>query len=129
METVVLIKDVYNITGIGPVPVGAVKSGVLRVGMKLNIGGRIMTLKSIEHHHDQLSEAEVGTNVGISLQGGDYKLLKSFEGKEVIFSEGGEVESNFGDSIRPESRTSEPPKALHPTGLFDSLKSLFYGSK
>ena len=37
MESIVFIQDVYNITGIGAVPVGLVKKGVLKIGMKINI--------------------------------------------------------------------------------------------
>ena len=36
------IQDVYRITGIGAVPVGKVESGILRVGMKANIDGKII---------------------------------------------------------------------------------------
>jgi len=62
------IQDVYNIAGIGAVPVGKVESGVLRIGMKANIDGKIIEIKSIEKHHEQIKEAQPGDNVGISVK-------------------------------------------------------------
>ncbi len=62
------IQEVYNIAGIGPVPVGKVERGVLRIGMKANIDGKIIEIKSIEKHHEQIKEAQTGDNVGISVK-------------------------------------------------------------
>ena len=87
MRTTVYIQDVYNITGIGVVPVGAVKDGELRIGMKLTINGVVMTLKSIEMHHQSLQVAHVGDNIGFTLQGGNKNLLNQVKGKHVIFSD------------------------------------------
>jgi len=61
------IQDVYNITGIGSVPVGKVESGILRIGMKANVDGKIIEIKAIEKHHKQIKEAQTGDNVGISV--------------------------------------------------------------
>ena len=69
------IQDVYDITGIGTVPVGKVETGVMKVGQKIIVlPGRSGTgvegeVRSIEAHHEQLKEAEAGDNVGISLRG------------------------------------------------------------
>ena len=69
------IQDVYDITGIGTVPVGKVETGVMKVGQKvLVLPGRSGTgiegeVKSIEAHHEQLQEAEAGDNVGINVRG------------------------------------------------------------
>ncbi len=69
------IQDVYNITGIGVVPVGRVETGVLKVGQKLiAVPGRegkgvSGELKSIEMHHEQLKEAGPGDNVGFNVRG------------------------------------------------------------
>jgi len=69
------IQDVYNITGIGVVPVGRVETGVLKVNDKViavpgregkGIPGEV---KSIEMHHEQLKEAVPGDNVGLSVRG------------------------------------------------------------
>ena len=69
------IQDVYNITGIGVVPVGRVETGVLKVGDKvIAMPGREGKgvhgeCKSIEMHHEQMQEAEPGDNVGLSVRG------------------------------------------------------------
>ena len=69
------IQDVYEITGIGTVPVGKVETGVMKVGQKVIIlPGRSGTgiqgeVKTIEAHHEQLKEAEAGDNVGINIRG------------------------------------------------------------
>lgn len=69
------IQDVYNITGIGVVPVGKVATGKLKLGQKLiampgrDGKGVKGELKTIEMHHEQHQEAQPGDNVGISVRG------------------------------------------------------------
>lgn len=69
------IQDVYEITGIGTVPVGKVETGVMKPGQKIVIlPGRSGVgipgeIKSIEAHHEQLPEAEAGDNVGVNIRG------------------------------------------------------------
>ena len=69
------IQDVYDITGIGTVPVGKVETGVMKVGQKVIVlpgrsgAGVEGEVRSIEAHHEQLKEAEAGDNVGINLRG------------------------------------------------------------
>ncbi len=69
------IQDVYEITGIGTVPVGKIETGIMKVGQKIIVlPGRSGTgiegeVRSIEAHHEQLPEAEAGDNVGINLRG------------------------------------------------------------
>ncbi|RLG27751.1 translation elongation factor EF-1 subunit alpha [Methanosarcinales archaeon] len=69
------IQDVYNITGIGVVPVGRVETGVMKVGDKVTVmparegTGVSGEVKSIEMHHEQIQEAIPGDNVGFSVRG------------------------------------------------------------
>jgi elongation factor 1-alpha len=69
------IQDVYEITGIGTVPVGKIETGVMKIGQKVKIlpgrsgKGVDGEVKSIEMHHEQLQEAPAGDNVGINLRG------------------------------------------------------------
>jgi len=69
------IQDVYEITGIGVVPVGKIETGILKVGQKVIVlPGRSGTgisgeIKTIEMHHEQLKEAPSGYNVGINVKG------------------------------------------------------------
>jgi len=69
------IQDVYNITGIGTVPVGRVETGIMKVNDKVIITpareGKGVTgeVKTIEMHHEQIPQAEPGDNVGFSVRG------------------------------------------------------------
>lgn len=69
------IQDVYNITGIGVVPVGRIETGVMKIGDKVIVvparEGKGVTgeVKTIEMHHEQLTEAEPGDNVGFNVRG------------------------------------------------------------
>ncbi|MFT4311924.1 MAG: translation elongation factor EF-1 subunit alpha [Candidatus Woesearchaeota archaeon] len=69
------IQDVYNITGIGAVPVGKVETGIMKVGDKLiGVPGREgkgvnAELKSIEMHHESVQEVGPGDNIGFSARG------------------------------------------------------------
>jgi elongation factor 1-alpha len=69
------IQDVYNITGIGVVPVGRIETGIMKVGDKVTAvpgrEGKGITgeVKTIEMHHEQHKQAEPGDNVGFSVKG------------------------------------------------------------
>src|SRR3989344_5817283 len=65
------LQDVYSIKGVGVVPVGRIETGVLRPGDKVIIepSGKIADVKTIEAHHEQLTEARPGDNVGFNLRG------------------------------------------------------------
>ncbi|MDD5177808.1 MAG: translation elongation factor EF-1 subunit alpha [Candidatus Nanoarchaeia archaeon] len=69
------IQDVFNITGIGVVPVGKVETGVMKVGDKIIVlparegTGVKGEVKSIEMHHEQIQEAIPGDNIGFSVRG------------------------------------------------------------
>ena len=63
------VVDVFNIAGIGVIPVGEVMSGQLSRGMKANLNGKIVEIKSMEMNHQQLSVANTGDKVGMSLKG------------------------------------------------------------
>ena len=69
------IQDVYNITGIGVVPVGRVETGLMKVGDKVIIvpgregKGVHGEIKTIEMHHEMMPEAEPGDNIGFNIRG------------------------------------------------------------
>jgi len=65
------IQDVYSITGVGTVPVGRVETGVIKEGetvifMPSNKQGEV---KSLEMHHERISQAEPGDNIGFNIRG------------------------------------------------------------
>src|SRR3989344_1080090 len=69
------LQDVYNITGIGVVPVGRVETGIMKVGDKVIImparegAGVKGEVRTIEMHHEQINEAVPGDNIGFSVRG------------------------------------------------------------
>lgn len=69
------LQDVYEITGIGTVPVGKIVTGVMKVGQKVlilpgrNGKGIPGDVKTIEMHHESIPEAIAGDNVGVNIKG------------------------------------------------------------
>ena len=69
------VQDVYEITGIGTVPVGKVETGIMKVGQKVKIvpgrtgKGIEGEVKTIEMHHEAITTADAGDNVGINIRG------------------------------------------------------------
>ena len=69
------IQDVYNISGIGVVPVGRVETGTMKIGDKVIVvpgregKGVHGEVKTIEAHHEQVKEAIPGDNIGFNVRG------------------------------------------------------------
>jgi len=65
------LQDVYKISGIGTVPVGRVETGVIKPNMSITFGpvGTTTECKSVEMHHEQVTEAIPGDNVGFNVKG------------------------------------------------------------
>ncbi|MFH1390721.1 MAG: translation elongation factor EF-1 subunit alpha [Candidatus Diapherotrites archaeon] len=65
------IQDVYNIKGVGSVPVGRVETGILKPGDKIVVmpSGKTGEVKSVEAHHEQLPQAIPGDNIGFNVRG------------------------------------------------------------
>lgn len=64
--------------GIGTVPVGRVETGVLKPNMLVTIAPVMITteVKSVEMHHESLSEALPGDNVGFNIKNVSVKDIK-----------------------------------------------------
>ncbi len=69
------LQDVYEITGIGTVPVGKIETGIMKIGQKVIIlpgrsgKGIEGEVRTVEMHHEQMPQGEAGDNVGISIKG------------------------------------------------------------
>jgi len=65
------VQDIYNIKGVGTVPVGRVETGILKPGDTIIFmpSGKTGEVKSIEAHHEQLTQAIPGDNVGFNVRG------------------------------------------------------------
>ncbi len=65
------IQDVYNIKGVGAIPVGRVETGILKSNTQVIVmpSGKKGEVKDIEEHHEKLAEARPGNNIGFSIRG------------------------------------------------------------
>jgi len=72
------LQDVYKIGGIGTVPVGRVETGVIKPGMVVAFApvGLTTEVKSVEMHHEALTEAVPGDNVGFNVKNVSVKDIK-----------------------------------------------------
>ncbi|PIO25119.1 hypothetical protein AB205_0214430 [Aquarana catesbeiana] len=64
------LQDMYKIGGIGTVPVGRVENGLLKPGMVVTFAPVNVTteVKSVEMHHEALTEACPSDNVGFDIK-------------------------------------------------------------
>merc|ERR1719429_949415 len=72
------LQDVYNIGGIGTVPVGRAETGIIKPGMVVTFAPNMLTteVKSVEMHHESLPEAVPGDNVGFNVKNVSVKDIK-----------------------------------------------------
>uniref|UniRef100_A0A3Q3ES38 Eukaryotic translation elongation factor 1 alpha 1 n=1 Tax=Labrus bergylta TaxID=56723 RepID=A0A3Q3ES38_9LABR len=72
------LQDVYKIGGIGTVPVGRVETGTLKSGMVVTFAPVNVTteVKSVEMHHEALTEALPGDNVGFNVKNVSVKDIR-----------------------------------------------------
>jgi elongation factor 1-alpha len=72
------LQDVYKIGGIGTVPVGRVETGVLKPGMVVTFAPAMVSteVKSVEMHHEALTEANPGDNVGFNVKNVSVKDIR-----------------------------------------------------
>merc|ERR1712134_107335 len=108
------LQDVYKIGGIGTVPVGRVETGVIRPGMVVTFGptGLCTEVKSVEMHHESLTEAFPGDNVGFNVKNVSVKEIKrghvasdsksdpckeavTFEAQVIIMNHPGKISNGY----------------------------------
>ncbi|RDD39543.1 Elongation factor 1-alpha [Trichoplax sp. H2] len=108
------LQDVYKIGGIGTVPVGRVETGKLKPGVIVTFSPANITteVKSVEMHHESLTEALPGDNVGFNVKNvsvkdirrgmvaGDSKNdppkeAKSFKAQVIILNHPGEIRAGY----------------------------------
>ncbi|KAJ3424303.1 elongation factor 1-alpha 1 [Anaeramoeba flamelloides] len=108
------LQDVYKISGIGTVPVGRVETGILRPGMVVTFAPVNITteVKSVEMHHETLSEAFPGDNVGFNVKNisvkdirrgmvaGDSKndppaAVQNFTAQVIVMNHPGQIKVNY----------------------------------
>jgi elongation factor 1-alpha len=112
------LQDVYKIGGIGTVPVGRVETGVLKPNMVVTFApaGLTTEVKSVEMHHEQLTEAVPGDNVGFNVKNVSVKDLRrgfvasdsknapasgcaSFNAQVIILNHPGQISAGYSPVI------------------------------
>jgi elongation factor 1-alpha len=108
------LQDVYKIGGIGTVPVGRVETGVMKPGDTVVFAPSDVTteVKSIEMHHEQLTEAAPGDNVGFNIKNVAVKDIRrgnvcsnakndparqceSFDAQVIVLNHPGEIGNGY----------------------------------
>src|SRR3989338_7079151 len=95
------LEDIYNITGIGIVLVGKVESGTLTKDMQLNITGYVFKIELLETNNEEITRAEPGTGVGISIGfvNSVNERLDKFKTKIITFSDSKHVDSTNSSEL------------------------------
>ncbi|KAA6345319.1 MAG: putative Elongation factor 1-alpha 1, partial [Streblomastix strix] len=108
------IQDVFKIGGIGTVPVGRVETGILTPGQVVTVAPAMITTecKSVEMHHEALTQAVPGDNVGFNLKGVSVKDIKrgfvcgdskqdppqeaeSFQAQVIVMQHPGQIQNGY----------------------------------
>merc|ERR1711970_1571576 len=108
------LQDVYKIGGIGTVPVGRVETGVIKAGMVCTFAPAAVTteVKSVEMHHETLSEGVPGDNVGFNVKNVSVKDIrrgnvagdskndpakesKTFDAQVIVLNHPGEIQKGY----------------------------------
>merc|ERR1712027_178237 len=108
------LQDVYEIGGIGTVPVGRVETGIIKPGMVVTFAPPNVTteVKSVEMHHESLPEAVPGDNVGFNVKNVSVKDIRrgnvasdskndpakkagSFNAQVIILNHPGEIKAGY----------------------------------
>merc|ERR1711936_908954 len=107
-------QDVYKIGGIGTVPVGRVETGVIKAGMVVTFAPAAVTteVKSVEMHHETLSQGVPGDNVGFNVKNVSVKDIrrgnvcsdskndpakeaKTFDAQVIVLNHPGEIQKGY----------------------------------
>ena len=108
------VQDVFKIGGIGTVPVGRVETGVIRPGITARFApsGVQGEVKSVETHHESVTEGLPGENVGFNVRGVAVKDIRrgfvasdadnepasgvdSFEAQVIVMNHPGEISNGY----------------------------------
>merc|ERR1712059_34952 len=108
------LQDVYKIGGIGTVPVGRVEAGMIKSAMVVMFQPANLTteVKSVEMHHETLTEGIPGDNVGFNVKNVSIKDIKrgmvtgdskndppaetaSFNAQVIVLNHPGEIHAGY----------------------------------
>jgi len=88
MNATVFLQNIFRV-GASFVVTGKVEEGVLKTGMKLNLGKKVASVSGIEMGRTQLKTAKAGDFIGFTLDAGpeDLSSLQKLLGSRVTLTE------------------------------------------
>lgn len=91
------------LSGIGTVPVGRVETGILKSGMVVTFAPVNVTteVKSVEMHHEALTEALPGDNVGFNIKNVSVKDIRRGNVAGDSKNDPPQEAANFTAQVRP----------------------------
>merc|ERR1712187_1087655 len=108
------LQDVYKISGSRTVPVGRVETGTIKAGMVCTFAPSNVTteVKSVEMHHETLSEGVPGDNVGFNVKNVSVKDIRrgnvcsdskndpakeaaTFDAQVIVLNHPGEIQKGY----------------------------------
>jgi len=112
------VQDVYNIKGVGTVPVGKIETGMMKPGddVIFPISKKRAKVQTIEMHHEQLPQAIPGDNIGFNIKGIARNELK----KGDVVGHPGPDEPKICDTFIARTfilKNLSKPGASQPTGM------------
>ncbi len=130
------IDRTYNVTGVGAVASGTVRSGHVEAGDELLVGPladgayREVEVRSIEMHYHRVDEASAGRIVGIALKGigeadlergmvllpreADPEAVREFEAEVMVLNHPTRIDDGYEPVVHLE--TVSETVSIHPTG-------------
>lgn len=118
-----VIEDIFAISGRGTVITGEIESGTVSVDESVTIGGRSFTVTGIEHDHKLVRFASAGMSVGLLLRGA---TKDSFRVGDTVYASNSAAQSassGTGEET-PESIARELLAAGYGARKLDAIKIL-----
>ncbi len=112
MKTKVIVENIFASEGHGSIIRGKVTDGTLTIGMKYQISGKTITIKSLEMGHAGVKRVKTDEKFQAVIQNGDYALLQPILKTEIEFFD-------TGYNIEKDLNTEEKK------GVFSNIKSIF----
>ncbi|CAI4218220.1 unnamed protein product [Parascedosporium putredinis] len=86
-----------SIGGIGTVPVGRIETGIIKPGMVVTFAPSNVTteVKSVEMHHEQLTEGVPGDNVGFNVKNVSVKDIRRGNAQVIVLNHPGQIGAGY----------------------------------
>ncbi|MFT4303067.1 MAG: hypothetical protein ACMXYG_00745 [Candidatus Woesearchaeota archaeon] len=137
MEAVFRGTKIVNDKKLGPIIIGKIIAGTLRIGMQTKIDKKMMDVYSIELNLKTVKEAQQNDMVALLLNEGEHKKLKKIIGNNIMFIDPGQdikntvvyekknIKEVISEKYYDKKGNQKQIKPNHPKGLISSIIELF----